>query len=421
MYDYLIKTGQLYDNQYGFREKHSCEHVIGQVIGNVLKGLENNMHSAVVLLDLSKAFDTIEHNILLRKLELYGIRGVTLAWFESYLTNRELRVKCRTTSNSNEILSEEYKVNYGTPQGSCLGPLIFLIFVNDLHLHLENTECVQFADDTSLIFTHRNLLYLNYLVESQLSVVQDWFHANRLTLNVDKSSYLLYSNVKIDNKKFKVSLKGITLPRVNQAKLLGVWIDDKFSWEHHVTKLLNKLKCGIGMLRRSKNLLTAKANKLLYFGQIHSNLNYCLALWGPMIKKQLTNKLIKTQKIAVKLINPLVPLNVLFKKHKIIPFDNLTTLEQCKTGYKLCHNMLPKSLAKCMLCDHRETSVRKTHTYPTRHKNILNLPLVSSSKYRSSFLFTSINEYSKLSTELKEIKTLPAFIRKLKNSYINTI
>ena len=421
VYDYLTKTGQLHDNQYGFREKHSCEHAIGHVLGNVLKGLENHLHSAVVLLDLSKAFDTIEHQILLKKLELYGIRGVALSWFESYLTNRKLRVKCRTTSNSNEVLSDEYAVNYGTPQGSCLGPLIFLIFVNDLTLHLDNTECVQFADDTSLIFTHRNLVYLNYLVESQLSAIQDWFYANRLTLNADKSSYLLYSNSKIANNKFTVNLNGVTLPRVNQAKLLGTWIDDKLTWDYHVTTLLNKLKCGIGMLRRSKHLLTVKSKKLLYFGQIQSNLNYCLVLWGPMIQKHLLDKIVKAQRIALQLINPLVLVDTLFKAEKILPVEQLIKLEQCKMGYKLCHTLLPKKLAKCMLTDHRDASVQKTHKYQTRHKEIPNLPQVTSSKYRLSFLFTSISEYSKLSPELKEAKNLSAFVKCLKFNYFRSM
>ena len=133
-------------------------------------------------MDLSKAFDTIEHSILLQKLEAYGIRGNALSWFESYLTNRKLQVKCRTASNTKETLSEEKPVLYGTPQGSCLGPLIFLIFVNDLHLHLTDVECIQFADDTTLVFTHRNLQYLRFCIESELSIVQDWFNANKLTL-----------------------------------------------------------------------------------------------------------------------------------------------------------------------------------------------------------------------------------------------
>ena len=161
IYLFLQNTGQIYENQYGFRANHSCEHAIGQVVRTLIKNIENRLYSACILLDLSKAFDTIEHQILLQKLELYGIRGNALTWFDSYLSNRKLRVKCRTISNTRETKSEEYPVKYGTPQGSCLGPLIFLIFVNDLHLHLQYSECVQFADDTTLVFTHQNLNYLH--------------------------------------------------------------------------------------------------------------------------------------------------------------------------------------------------------------------------------------------------------------------
>ena len=164
VYSFLQNTGQLYENQYGFHANHSCEHAIGQVIGTIVKGLENKQYAACILLDLSKAFDMIEHSILLQKLESYGIRGNALSWFESYLTNRTLRVKCRTVSSCNESVSEEQLVEYGTPQGSCLGPLIFLIFVNDLHLHLRDSKRIQFADDTTLVFTHRNLNFLRFSI-----------------------------------------------------------------------------------------------------------------------------------------------------------------------------------------------------------------------------------------------------------------
>ena len=154
VYNFLQDTHQIYDNQFGFRANHSCEHAIGQVVSSLVKNNENRKYSCCVLLDLSKAFDTIEHTILLNKLDLYGIRGNVLSWFKSYLTGRKLRVKCRTISNMKETTSKEYPVEYGTPQGSCLGPLIFLIFVNDLHLHLQFSESVQFADDTTLLFSH---------------------------------------------------------------------------------------------------------------------------------------------------------------------------------------------------------------------------------------------------------------------------
>ena len=171
VYKFLTESSQLYDNQYGFRSNHSCEHAISQTVGNLLKNLENKKNSICVLLDLSKAFDTIEHLIMLEKLDLYGICGTALSWFHSYLSDRHLRVKCRTTSCGIDTLSDEFTVKYGTPQGSCLGPLIFLIFVNDLHLHLSDSECVQFADDTTLISAHRNLKYLRFCVEQELCII----------------------------------------------------------------------------------------------------------------------------------------------------------------------------------------------------------------------------------------------------------
>ena len=125
VYNFLSTTGQICETQYGFRANHSCEHAVAQVVGSVLKNLENKKSTITVMLDLSKAFDTIEHTIMLKKLELFGVRGVCLTWFRSYLENRRMRVKCRVTNSQNEMLSEYHTVNFGTPQGSCLGPLIF--------------------------------------------------------------------------------------------------------------------------------------------------------------------------------------------------------------------------------------------------------------------------------------------------------
>ena len=229
VYAFLLETEQLYVNQFGFREAHSCEHAVGQVINGVVKGLENKMNMACVLLDLSKAFDTIEHKIMLQKLETYGIRGNALTWFHSYLTGRILRVKCRTISSPTSQTIEEYAVTYGTPQGSCLGPLIFLIFVNDLHLHLQESECIQFADDTTLIFKHTSLRYLHYCIESELVKLQDWFNANKLTLNIRKCSYLLFMRGKHKNDRFDLKLNDIQIPRVRFAKLLGTWIDENLN------------------------------------------------------------------------------------------------------------------------------------------------------------------------------------------------
>ena len=249
VYSFLQNTGQIYGNQYGFRANHSCEHAVGQAVSSIVKGLENHHYVACVLLDLSKAFDMIDHKILLKELELYSIRGNALNWFESYLTNRKLRVKCRTMSDPTEIRSDKQEVHHGTPQGSCLGPLIFLLFVNDWNLNLGVADHIQFDDDTTLVFIHRNQNYLHYCVENELTIVQDWFNANRLTLNVGKSSYLLFQGNKQSSSHFQIVLNKIEIPRVRYATFLGTWIDDKLSWEMHTNKILTKMKCGLGMLR----------------------------------------------------------------------------------------------------------------------------------------------------------------------------
>ena len=187
-------------------------------------------------------------------------------------------------------------------------------------------------------------------------------------------------------------LNGVKIPCVRSAKLLGMWIDDRLTWETHVNKLLAKLKCGIGMLQCSKNMLTSKAKRCLYFGQIHSNLCYCLSIWGTMIQKRLQSVIAKVQRKAVKLIDPTMGIDDVFTVYKILPFDKLVRLEQCKLGYKLCNNLLPTNLAKNMKQDHRKQSTVKDHRYPTRSKKIPNLPQASDSKYRSSFLFRAIKE-----------------------------
>ena len=169
---------------------------------------------------------------------------------------------------------------------------------------------------------------------------------------MDKSAYLLYHNHKQNIPSFKIKLNGIEISQVKKTKLLGVWLDDQLKGDTHTNKLLNKLKCGIGMLKCSKNLLSSKAKRLLYFGQIHSNLCYLLCIWGSMLQGSMLKKIANAQKKAVKLIDPKLDIDELFRKHKILKFIDMVKVEQCKLGYKLCHDLLPKVLANNMVRDH---------------------------------------------------------------------
>ena len=211
-YKFLTSTKQFYDSQYGFRSKHSCEHAISELMGNVIKERDKGNFTVSLFLDLSKAFDTLEHEVLLKKLEIYGIRGITLDWFKSYLTNRKLRAKCNVGLGNFE-LSQNFNIEYGTPQGSCLGPLLFIIFCNDIHLHLTYLSCIQFADDTTLYCSGKSLDLLEFSINYDLEHVADWFKANKLTLNIDKTVAMIFSPTgRTSKREMKIKLGDQTVP-----------------------------------------------------------------------------------------------------------------------------------------------------------------------------------------------------------------
>ena len=323
MYDFLDHTNQFYNSQYSFRSKHSCEHAITELVGNALKGKENKEHTIAIFLDLSKAFDTLEHTTLLKKRDLYGIRGICHKWFESYLSNRVIRSKCTTSTETAH--SDEINISFGVPQGSCLGPLLFLIFVNDLHLNLEYSKCILFADNTTIYMSHQNLNYLMWALEHDLNILHDWFNANKLTLNKKKSVCIFFQGNNNVNRPDFLSIENNKLHFVEYTKFLGVWIDDKLNWNTHLSKLINTLHRNSHLLFRSKRYLNCPAKKTLYYAQIYSHISYGIGIWGPMINCGWIRKL---RNIQVKCLHCI-------KKNldtDCLSIRNIINLEKCKFG-----------------------------------------------------------------------------------------
>ena len=314
VYDFLISSNQLYESQYGFRRNHACEHAIGEFISEVVKNRQLGKITMGIFLDLSKAFDTLEHSVVFKKLERYGIRGKALEWFKSYLSNRKMRTKCRTASCSTETRSKLFNVTVGTPQGSCLGPLIFLIFCNDLRLQITHLQCIQFADDTTLFTSHKSTRYLEYCVTTDLESLHDWFKVNKLTLNLNKSVMLLFGGKNQTNLN-RITIGGheITIEKI--TKFLGVWIDSDLNCNEHVNRLVLKLKSTLGLLRHSKNFLNPQCMKILYYAQVHSNLSYCLSMWGNMINKTQSNKIRKIQNQCIATIDKNLSVNDTYKHY----------------------------------------------------------------------------------------------------------
>ena len=292
------------------------------------------------------------------------------------------------------VKSDTFQIDYGTPQGSCLGPLIFLIFCNDLSLHLQFLECIQFADDTTLVFSHVNKHYLRFCMVEDLMSIQDWFYANKLTLNLSKTVYLFFEHKSHMNVDLDLVLNGVTILGKRHTKFLGVWLDDQLNWKFHSQKLITRLSSRMGLLKRGKNLLSSHAKKVLYFGQVHSLITCGMSIWGTLAPKSILRCIQAVQNTCLKCSEPRMCLTDIHKKHKVLRVEDLIKLEQYKLGYKACNNLLPARLLTCLFTDSKDRTLKKTHGYNTRHKEIPNVPVMSGTKYRNSFMYMCMKEYT---------------------------
>ena len=229
---------------------------------------------------MPKAFDTLEHTVLYTKLEKYGIRGVALDWYKSYLSNRTMSVKCNVKEVGTYCWSDKYNVDFGSPQGSCLGPLLFLIFCNDIYRVLEFCNCNLFADDTTIYKTHSNINFLEWSINEDLKLISDWFKANKLTLNLKKTVCMIFNHKTNKAAKIKISIDEVVIPQVNCTKFLGIMIDENLNWQKHLDQLSRKVKSNTKLLQESKNLVNQHVLKILYFSQIYSHLLYGIGIWA---------------------------------------------------------------------------------------------------------------------------------------------
>ena len=379
---FLEKYDILFSSQYGFRKKHSCSDALMELVSEILKNKENGIYTACVFLDLSKAFDTLDPAILLKKMHNYGIRGKANSWFKSYLSNRRLRVRCGTDQDLELSYSSLYNVEYGTPQGSCLGPLLFLIFTNDLYRNLENCHAILFADDTTVYKGHRNKNYLRWSIETDLNKLTDWFSANKLTLNISKTVFMSFGpkNEKLDS----IKLGGETIQHSKHTTFLGVWIDDNLNWTYHCNNLISKLKRNLALVCNTKSLFNQTTLRLIYHAHIQSHINYRLVVSGGMTSNEILNRL---QRMQSKCLNYIKKGTCEPHELKLLSVKQLVQLEHAKLGYRLQNNLLPKKIIQIMATDSTNKSLEKSHRYHTRNKNKLNLPRIKNKQYRNSFLY----------------------------------
>ena len=253
LYKFLLENNILYQKQFGFQNAHSTEHAILQLVNQITEAFSQGKFTVGIFLDISKAFDIVHHNILLEKLKAYEIQSENLKWFRSYLLNRK-----------QFILYDDFKIEVkivkcGVPQASILGPLVFLIFVNDLSNSTKVLDPVLFADDANLFFSDSNIRTLFEIANQELSQINDWFFANKLSLNLEKTKYMLFHKCtdqeNIPLKLPLLQLNSNIIERENSLTFLGVILDEHLTWKKHIQLIENKVSKNVGVLYKASKLI----------------------------------------------------------------------------------------------------------------------------------------------------------------------
>ena len=254
LYDYLNENKLLSNYQSGFRSLYSTQTALLETANNWSINIDNGLLNGVIFSDLKKAFDTIDHEIILRKLVNYGVDENSLRWFASFLSNRGQ--KC----NVNSDLSNANEISCGVPQGSIIGPLLFLIYINDLPNCLTTACAKMFAGDTNISIPGRTLADLEPMINPELANLNCWLKANRLSLNLAKTEFMIIGSrqrlLAESNDEICVSLENQRMERVNHTKTLGVTIDDRLSWSNYINDICEKVSSAIGALKRIRTFVS---------------------------------------------------------------------------------------------------------------------------------------------------------------------
>ena len=253
----------------------------------------------MVFLDLKKADDTVDHGILLHKLYLYGIKGVAFNWFKSYLSNR--KQYCQV----NDHLSNPLKMICGKPQGSILGPLLFLIYVNDFPNCLKYTKCNMFADDTQIDASSNNIESIANSLNEDLANVSEWMKANKLSLNTSKTEYMIigsHKRLRQIQSAPPIILDNTQIKRVKVTKLVRLMFDETLTWDEQVILITKKVNKGLrNVLRRLRDFFEIKILTIIYQTLVQPYFDYCSQVWGSL-GTTLCNILQRLQNRAVRII-----------------------------------------------------------------------------------------------------------------------
>uniref|UniRef100_A0A8C5NFT0 Reverse transcriptase domain-containing protein n=1 Tax=Gouania willdenowi TaxID=441366 RepID=A0A8C5NFT0_GOUWI len=397
----------LHEGQYGFRKGRSTAMAIIDITENIREALEKKLFVFGIFLDLKKAFDTINHDILEEKLQNYGIKRNALKWIKSYMTNRRQYV------DFEEHTSKCQTIQCGVPQGSILGPKLFILYINDIFKVTNCLKLTLFADDTTILCSGKDI---NTLIEStneELLKIQTWLDVNKLALNVSKTKFINFGKRKKTGD-IRLKLNKEIIEQVKEYRVLGVWMDDKLTWKKHIQIVKNKVAKSSYILWKLQQILHTKSLKTIYSSLIASHLNYCSEIWGNNYKTYL-EPLFKQQKKAIRILHK-VPHNThtndLFEKSKYLKLQEIIHYNTQIHAFRASSKKLPHQIQKRFTYNQ--------NPYEFRHNNVFRPNRIISNVGKHSTVYRAMNLWNSLDKETQQSDNLKQFKDKTRRTFLHT-
>ena len=408
IFKFLNDSNSIYPLQFGFRQKYSTTHALISLTEDIRKNLGKGNIGCGIFVDLQKAFDTVEHDILLAKLE-HDIRGLANEWFRSYLSNRKQYVSI----NGHE--SSLASVLYGVPEGSVLGPLLFLIYINDLNQAIKFCKVHHFADGTNLLHFNKSVAKLNKLVNLDMKNLTVWLNANKISLNVDKTELVIFKHQrkKLDTE-IKIKLNRKRLYPSQSVRYRGIKIDQNLNWEDHINDIAVKLNRANALLFKIRNFVNVTILKTIYFAIFDSHINYANLVWAQ--NSNAMSRILTLQKKALRIItfqSRNCHSGPLFFKLKLLKFNDKVHLENVLLVSKFINSLLPPVFNNWF------TFCSNVHNYETTSSATCKLfkPSFRTNLYgKNSITVNAIDAWNKAQTSLAD-----TILRDLTPNKIKTI